>query len=351
MDAFKGQKILIGLIAAVAVAAAISLAQVILAPVVFAVFVIAVVWPVQRGLEARVGTGFASLLTMLLTLAVIGTIVSMVVWGFSHVAQWIFGNAGRFQAIYAQAGDWLEGHGFLLAGSVADHFDVRWLLRALQEISSRANSLASFLIVTAVFVMFGLLEADIFIRQVARLPRQGAFLLAAGADIASKMQVYMRVRTFMSLATGVLVWGFTLASGMELATAWGVIAFALNYIPVIGPFIATLLPTVFALVQFESWRMALFVFAVLNVVQFVSGSYLEPRMAGRTLAVSPFLVLFAVFFWSFLWGLAGAFIGVPMVIAALTLCAHAPSAQWIAELFSGRAPADAPYGRSEAGAP
>ncbi|WP_043879764.1 AI-2E family transporter [Azorhizobium caulinodans] len=338
MDAFKGQKILIGLIATVVLAAAVSLAQVILAPVVFAIFVIAVVWPVQRRLEQRIGTGLASLLTLLLTLAVIGSIVSMVVWGFSHVAQWTFANAGRFQAIYAQAGDWLEGHGFLLAGSVADHFNVRWLLRALQEISARANSLASFLVVTAVFVVFGLLEADIFVRQVARLPRYGAFLMASGADIASKMQTYMWVRTLMSIATGILVWGFTLASGMELATAWGVIALALNYIPVIGPFTATLLPTVFALVQFESWRMALFVFVVLNVVQFVSGSYLEPRIAGRTLAISPFLVLFAVFFWSFLWGLAGAFIGVPLVIAALTFCAHGTGTRWIADLFSGRAP-------------
>ena len=55
-------------------------------------------------------------------------------------------------------------------------------------------------------------------------------------------------------------------------------------------------------------------------MQFLIGSYFEPRFAGATLSVSPFLILFAVFFWTYLWGIAGAFIGVPIVIAILTLC-------------------------------
>uniref|UniRef100_UPI002FDFB1B9 AI-2E family transporter n=1 Tax=Pseudoxanthobacter sp. TaxID=1925742 RepID=UPI002FDFB1B9 len=107
-------------------------------------------------------------------------------------------------------------------------------------------------------------------------------------------------------------------------------------IPFIGPFVATFLPTVFALVQFESWQMAAFVFLCLNLIQFVSGSYLEPRIAGKTLSVSPFMVLFAIFLWSFLWGIAGIFLAVPFLIAALTACAHAPSLRWVAALFSGQ---------------
>jgi predicted PurR-regulated permease PerM len=101
-------------------------------------------------------------------------------------------------------------------------------------------------------------------------------------------------------------------------------AFALHYIPFIGPLVATLFPTVFAVLQFGSWQMALTVFLGLNLIQFMSGSYIEPRIAGAALSVSPFLVLFAVFFWGFLWGIPGAFIGVPVAIALLTLCEHHP---------------------------
>ena len=72
----------------------------------------------------------------------------------------------------------------------------------------------------------------------------------------------------------------------------------------------------YALAQFESLYLTLFVFACLNIIQFAIGSYVEPRVAGKALSLSPFLVLFSVFLWMFLWGLFGAFIGVPIAIEA-----------------------------------
>ena len=59
-------------------------------------------------------------------------------------------------------------------------------------------------------------------------------------------------------------------------------------------------------------------------------------MAGAALAISPLAVIFAVFFWSFLWGIPGALIGVPITIAMLTICEHSESTRWIAMLLSGK---------------
>ena len=72
--------------------------------------------------------------------------------------------------------------------------------------------------------------------------------------------------------------------------------------------------------QFATWQAVIGVFVCLNIIQFVVGSYIEPRVSGAVLAMSPSVVLFAVFFWTFLWGLFGAFIGVPIAIAILTFC-------------------------------
>ena len=113
------------------------------------------------------------------------------------------------------------------------------------------------------------------------------------------------------------------------------IAFALNYIPFIGPFVATLFPTLVAMTQFESWEAVVGVFVCLNIIQFVVGSYIEPRVSGAMLAMSPTVVLLAVFLWTYLWGLFGAFIGVPIVIAIVTFCAYHPSSRWIADLLGG----------------
>jgi AI-2 transport protein TqsA len=216
--------------------------------------------------------------------------------------------------------------------------NTNWLLPAVKGLGGRGYRLISFVVIAFAFTVLGLLEVDVARRNIERLQNVMArqMLLVAGADIAAKLQKYMFVRSVMSILTGVVVWSFALLAGIELATAWGVIAFVLNYIPFIGPLIATIFPTLFALVQFESWQLAIVVFVCLNLIQFVIGSYLEPRIAGAALSISPFIVLFAVFFWSFLWGVAGAFIGVPIVIALLAVCDEHESTRWIALLLSGR---------------
>ena len=159
-------------------------------------------------------------------------------------------------------------------------------------------------------------------------------MIDTAAEIAARLQTYMLVRFGMSVLTGFAFWAFTAIDGLELQREWGVIAFVLNFIPFIGSFIATLLPTLFAAAQFESVYAALVVFIGLNLLQFVIGSYIEPRVAGTAVSVSPFMVLFAVFFWGLLWGIAGAFIGVPIVIALATICAGHPSTRLLAVLLS-----------------
>jgi len=145
----------------------------------------------------------------------------------------------------------------------------------------------------------------------------------------------MLVRTQMSALTGLFVGAFAGIAGLQFAIEWGVIAFTLNYIPFIGPFIATLFPTLLAMTQFDSWQSVVIVFVCLNVIQFVIGSYIEPRFAGSVLSISPLAVLFATLFWTFLWGLFGTFIGVPIALAALSFCGQHPSSRWIADLLGG----------------
>jgi AI-2 transport protein TqsA len=329
---------LLGLCTAILIFAALHSARSILAPVVCSLFVIAIAWPLQSRLQARVPKLLALAITVLAILVAITALGYLLVWGFSRIGQWLISNAARFQMLYMQATDWLEGHGISIASQLAESFNMSWLIRAVQEIGGRLHGFISFAIVTLVFAVLGLLEVDVARRNIARLKSKemAQSLLRAGTDIAAKFQKYMLVRSVMSVLTGAVVWGVALLAGLELATAWGVIAFVLNYIPFIGPLLATVFPTLFAVAQFESWQLALVVFLCLNLIQFLIGSYLEPRIAGAALSVSPFLILFAVFFWSFLWGIPGAFIGVPIVIAVLTVCEQHDSTKWVPMVLSGR---------------
>jgi predicted PurR-regulated permease PerM len=228
-----------------------------------------------------------------------------------------------------------------MAGLWAEHFNVPWMLRVAQQVTGRVNTTLSFWLIAIVYVVLGLLEVDDIRGKIQALENRDAarVLLDGSAAAAAKFRKYLLVRTQMSAITGLLVAIFAAITGLQFAIEWGVIAFALNYIPFIGPFIATLFPTLLAMTQFDSWQAVLGIFICLNIIQFVIGSYVEPRVSGNVLSISPFVVLFAIFLWTFLWGLFGTFIGVPIALAILSFCDQHPSSRWLADVLGGSAQA------------
>lgn len=332
------------IIAGILVLALLQVAQSVFIPFTFAILVIALVWPLQAALQRTMPRMLALLVTLLVTIVAVVAVGSAIAWGLSVLGHWLFLNAGRFQTIYVDWTQWLEEHGIAIAGPLAETFNVGWLIGMLQGVAGRMNSFAGFTIVIFISVLLGLLEVEDFKRRLL-LPSvqpQGAQILDANLKIGAKLRRFMLVRTFASVLTGLVVWVFAAYVGLELAAAWGAIAFALNYIPFLGPFIATTFPTLFAIAQFDTWQSAIFVFVGLNLIQFVIGSYLEPRLTGATLSISPFAVIFAVFFWSFMWGLPGAFIGVPILICMIEYGAQFPETRWVSILLSGNEGEPAP---------
>ncbi|MBR1192422.1 AI-2E family transporter [Bradyrhizobium sp. AUGA SZCCT0160] len=330
-------KFAVGIIAVVLLAAAVRQASAVFAPLALALFIIAIVWPLQSRLQAKMPKLLALALTIVVTIAVCLAFASLAAWGFGRVGRSLMADTVRYQALYGAMVTWLDGHGVSVAGLWAEHFNVTWLMRTTQFVTGRVNTTLSFWVIALVYVVLGLLEVEDARRRIETLgkPEVARVLLDGSAATAAKFRKYLLVRTQMSAITGLLVGVFAWITGLPFALEWGVIAFALNYIPFIGPFIATLFPTLLAMTQFESWQAVLALFAYLNIIQFVVGSYVEPRVAGSMLAISPLVVLFAIFFWTFQWGLFGTFIGVPIALAILTFCAQHPSSRWIADLLGG----------------
>src|SRR6478752_3341731 len=278
---------------AILVSVALYFARSIFAPFAFALFMVAIVWPLQSGLERMLPQFVALFITLFVTAVVLILFTSMVAWGFSVVAQWMIANAARFQAMYLQWTHWLEEHGIFIVGMISERFDVMWLIRVAQTVAGRINNTVGFAILAFVFMMLALLEAGDMRQRLASLKdrEKGRELAEAGEKIGAKFRKYMLVRTQLSALTGVAVWAFALLTGLELAAAWGIIAFALNYIPFLGPWVATILPALFAIAQFDSWQPIVIIVLGLFAIQFT--------------------------------------------IAILTLCELSPSSRWIATLLSG----------------
>jgi predicted PurR-regulated permease PerM len=328
------------IIATILVTAGIYYASSVFAPLTFALLVLALAWPFQKALEERMPKFLALFLTLTLTAIVVLGFASMIAWALSGIADWLISNVQRFQAFYTQVTDWLEEHGIMVAGVIAERFDVAWLIRLFQEIARRINRLAGFSVLAFVFLMMLLLEVNEYYRKFGALKKGGVGpkLLEAGSETAYLIRRYMLVRTLLSIITGLAVWAFSLFMGVEPAGAWGLLAFTLNYIPFLGSFVATLLPGLFAIAQLDTWSTIFVVIVGLACIQFILGNYVEPLVAGAALSMSPFAVVFAVFFGGFLWGIPGAFIGVPIMIAIIAICAKFPASRWVSTLLSGVPP-------------
>jgi AI-2 transport protein TqsA len=321
-------------LATVLLSAAFYFARVVLEPIAFALFGIALVWPLLKALEARMPNAIALLITILVTFVGFLMFVSAIVWSAGDVVHWILENLARFQSLYSRVTQWLEGHGIFVA-EWAGQYDVRTFAGLLQQIAMAVNSFIGFCAIVFLLLTFGMTELAYYEKRFDELePRLGWKVSHAANEIGVKIRKYILIRTLASIATGFAVFSYSLSVGLELAIVWGVISFVLNYIPYIGTLVAIVLPVIFSTVQFESWHMPVIVFGGLFIIQFAIGNYLEPMIAGKALSVSPFAMLVAFFFWGFLWGMPGAFIGLPMTIALITLCEQSSSTRWIVRLLS-----------------
>ena len=141
------------------------------------------------------------------------------------------------------------------------------------------------------------------------------------------------------------------AMGQTHVVFWSFTVFLVNFIPAIGLVIGVVGPTLFALVELDAlWKVAV-VFAGMEIVHFVVGHVIMPRMQGRSLNIDPLVVLLSLAFWGTIFGPAGVFLSTPLTVIVMTICAEFPATRGIAVVlsadgkpFSGRSPEPIPPG-------
>jgi AI-2 transport protein TqsA len=155
------------------------------------------------------------------------------------------------------------------------------------------------------------------------------------SDIVRKIRRYLGTKVLTSALVGVLVWASLALIGLELADIFGVLAFLVNFIPVIGPIIVTLLPIPIAVAQFQSpWPVVLAV-AVPSIIHNVIGNILEPKLMGEGLDLHPVTIMLALSFWGLLWGIVGMFLATPITAAIRIVMMQFDTLRPIANLLAG----------------
>lgn len=212
--------------------------------------------------------------------------------------------------------------------------DVAAFVRALAG-SLGGLTTTAVLVVLYIGYLFG--ERAHFPKKLAGLvpdPERARRIGRMFGSIAWSVRHYVMVKTTVSVATGLLVYLVMSAVGLELAGAWALLTIAFNFIPNIGSIVATILPVLAAMLQFEDWAPVLVLAGTMGSIQFAIGNVIEPILMGRALRLSSFAIILSLTFWGAVWGIVGMFLAVPIMVTVMIVCSHVPRLHPIAILLS-----------------
>lgn len=176
------------------------------------------------------------------------------------------------------------------------------------------NSLLSNLVLVFIFLLFLLIGRDMLSRKLrhAFSPALSGTLTEMNNGIRANIRKYIVIKTLVSLLAASVVMIITSLFGLDFVFVWGILTFFLNFIPNIGSIVAALLPFLFGLVQFDSPATALWMGGITVAAKFSIGNLVEPRLMGRSIDLSPLLIMFSLIFWGSVWGIVGMFLSVPL---------------------------------------
>lgn len=301
--------------AVVVITAGLKAAGDFLVPLVFSIFVAVLVSPAVFWLESkRLPRVLAIAIVASLVVAAmmgVGIFVGRSLRGFSH-------ELPRYQ----------EGVLELANGgrALAEHFGLPIETIAWEDIVSPGaavdvatllvSELGAFLsnaLLVVLSVVFLLLEATALPVKLRAAFGDRTGALDQARSIANEIKSYIVIKTYVSLATGVVVALAMWWLDIDFPLLWGFAAFFLNYVPNVGSVLAAIPPALLGLVDHGLGKLV-WVSIVFLLVNVVIGNIIEPKMMGRRLGLSTFVVFFSLVFWGWLWGPAGMLLSVPLTM-------------------------------------
>jgi AI-2 transport protein TqsA len=325
---------LLAVVATVIGIAALRASYPVTMPLAVAAVVIAAIWPVKPWLDRVLPSSLSYVGTVLVLLLVLLGFIAAVYFSAAQVVRAFTQNWDQFERLFQSATAWADQWGLTLGGQQG----YARLIGFGQSLLSNAYTVFVYLGFIALLVVLGLPEVPAL-----RGKLQDAFgageqreIVEAVDEAAEKIRQYLGVTTVTSLLTGLAsaLWAF--AVGLDLALVWGVLNFLLNYIPVVGNLVGIIPPSLYAFIQFQNWTTPLIVFIGFSVIQITISNFVYPMLQGRSLSLSPIAIIVTLTFWSWVWGIAGALIAIPLTVALVIVCEQFNSTRWIATLLSSR---------------
>lgn len=310
-------------------------------PVSLAFFLAAVSFPITNWLrEHRIPRFFAVLTTVLVVFAFLSGIMVVAFLLINDLAaderMELYGK--RMYDIALEFGvqleEWkIEGaeeeiKKILTVELIRDFFEsnIASLLSSVLEVVKN-----SFIVLILLVFMLG--EARVFGRRFEAIVAARGPNLQRMLSATHDIQKYLAIKTLVSIGTGVLAGLLCWLANVDFPLLWGILAFALNYIPAVGSIIAGIPPVILALLIHDIQHAAVVGVGYLVINGFL-GNFLEPALLGRRFGLSTVVVVISVLFWGFIWGPVGMLLAVPLTMLMKVALDNSYELRWLGVAIS-----------------
>ena len=208
----------------------------------------------------------------------------------------------------------------------------------LGDIANGISSLLGDTFMIIIYALFFFLEESSFKKKLQKMFVNNEYSYNNMQQLLSKIENsisnYLRLKTYVSLLTGILSYFVLLLVGVDSAPFWAFLIFLLNYIPTIGSLIATVFPSIFCLLQFGEITPFIVVLLAVGSIQVVVGNIIEPRVFGKSLNLSPLVTILSLAVWGKIWGVTGMVLSVPITVIMIIIFSQFEKTKNVAILLS-----------------
>jgi predicted PurR-regulated permease PerM len=334
--------------------AVLKIAASVILPFTIAFLLAFVMFPVVRWLDKRRIPRFVSILLVVIIIVSGLSIFGMVLFtsGINILSIWPK-YENRLNEIYswiARSFDLSFDESLSVWQNLWMQLGIRnWVRSFAFSFSNIFLSFISSAVLVVLFVVFILLEASRFGEKLeAAFEDRAEHINKMGYELMYQVTRYLTAKFFISLATGLITAFGLWLIGLEFAVIWGIIAFMLNFIPILGSITAGFSTSLFALIQF--WPNPVPIILVVTfilAINMIIGNFLDPKIVGEHVGISPLMVLISLGIWGFIWGFAGAILAVPMTVIIKIICENVPILEPVSILIGTRKAVQAKKSKSE----
>ncbi|MGR5165340.1 AI-2E family transporter [Vibrio owensii] len=305
----------------------------VLAPLLVSVFIAFAVYPVITWVKrAKVPHVAASLLVMLLFLAGLGVLGGVLGNSTSDILVNIDSYQSSLQETLSSINLYANRAGLPINLSLVNIESLfATTEQSMLNVASKAGSTISNFMIILVTTGFIVAEAPIFHRKLHHHMRSEKTLISIDKFVCS-MNRYLLAKSAISLGKAVLVGGILWGFEVEYYVLIGVLVFLLNFIPNIGALMAAALLIVCTILQ-TGINETLVIISLYFAINFIIGNFIEPKLLGNKLGLSPLIVFLSLLFWGWLLGPVGLILSVPLTMAVKICFESSSKYQHISEVM------------------